>query len=351
MGLGIAIAGVDGVADPELGSAASVEVVEKLGEPVTFRLRYQMDVVDGDFPLLVDDRLAPGATISILVPVGETTECLVRGVVHAQQVHFEHGGAGSWLEVQGSDRLVEMDRESKSVAWDGTASDAAMSILGTYGFTPDVEETTTKYTEQTHLLVQRDSDLRFLRRVGRRYGYLLWITSDAMGEETAHFRRPPLDGGVAGEFAINVSPPSLASLDLSWDVERPTSVEGVQLDLSALSDINGATTSPLTTLGAEDLATITGDIRSVFLAAPADDVGDLSARSQGVLVEAGFFVRAQARTSLAQLGALMRAHTMVDMRGVGSRHSGKYLVSSVRHTIDATSHRMDLELMRNGWGA
>ena len=35
--------------------------------------------------------------------------------------------------------------------------------------------------------------------------------------------------------------------------------------------------------------------------------------------------------------------------GAGGRHSGKYFVASVKHTIDGAEHRMAAELLRNAW--
>jgi hypothetical protein len=351
MGLGVAIGATATEADDELASASTVEVYERLGEPATFRLRYPLDVIEGDFPWLLDDRLQPGAEICIVAPTADESMCLIRGVVHAQQVHFQHGGAGSWVEVQGSDRLVMMDRESRSVVFDGTASSAVTTILGAYGFMGDVASTTTSFSDATHQLVQRDSDYRFVRRLARQHGFALWLTTDATGIETAHFKPLPVDESPAAELAINFSPPSLGSLDLSWDVERPTSVEAKQLDLGALSDIDGAATPALAALGSDDLTSITGDTRSVLLAAPADDADGLAKRGEGALVDASLFVRATAKTSVSQLGAVVRAHSLATMTGLGSRHSGTYLVSSVKHSIDATAHRMEIELLRNAWGA
>ena len=350
MGLGIAIAPPGEDSDDELASASSVEVHERLGEPATFRLRYPMDVADDDFPLVTDARLAAGSDICIVVPLADSSECLIRGVVHAHQLHFEHGIAGSWLEVQGSDRLVTMDRESRSAIWQGTASSAVTTILGGYGFTPDVENTSASYTELKHVLVQRDSDLRFVRRLARRNGFYLWLTSDDKGVQTAHFKPLSLDDTPETELAINVSPPNLGAFDISWDVERLTSVVGLQLDLSDLSDLDGGAESPLNVMSDEGLANITGDTRSVFLAAPADDGGDLAKRGAGALVDADLFVKATCRTSLAQRGCGARANTLVTVNGLGRRHSGTYLVSSVKHTIDAAAHTMEIELLRNAWG-
>ena len=322
-----------------------------MGAVTTYSLRYEVDISEGDMPMLVDERLDAGSELSILVPIEDTTHCLVKGPIHGQQIHIEHGGADSWVEVQGSDSLIVMDRKTQSVVWaDVTDSDAVTSILRNYGYTPDVQSTPAGHFEKKHTLVQRESDLGFVRRLARRNGFLFWVTCDAQGNETAHFKRPPLEGRADVKLVINLVSPSLQTLDISWDVERPTSIEGTQLDLNTKKNLEIAVKqTPQTILGDHSLSKITGDTRSVHLSAPADDAGDMRARGQGALIEADWFIHATCQTSLEFSGIPVRAHTIVELRGAGSRHSGKYFVAGVRHTIDATAHRMDLELVRNGW--
>lgn len=352
MALGIAIA-VDGKADADLANASQVEVYESVGAPTTYRIKYDLSIAEGDIPLLVDGRLDPGSELSVLVPVEDVEYCLVKGPVHGQAVRLEHGGARSSLEVRGSDTTVVMDREAKTVLWtNSTDSDAVSTILSPYGYTPDIEATSSTHEEKKHALVQRDSDLRFVRRLARRNGYLFWVTSDSKGVETAHFRSPPLEGEAEAELVINLDSPSIDSIDIEWDVERPTSVVAAQVDLNNKKEIDGSVSeSGLAALGTVALADITGDTRSVQLASPADDSGDLQARGEALLTEAGWFLRATTRTSLETIGKLVRSHTLVEVKGAGSRHSGAYFVTSVRHTLDATAHRMDIELVRNGWGS
>jgi phage protein D len=351
VGLGIAVA-VDGTPDDLLAGAGVVEVEERLGEASRFRLGFALDIGDGDLPLLLDERVGPGSEVSVLVPSNGTTHCLVKGPVHGQRIHLVHGGAGSTVQVWGSDGTVAMDREARSVVHANvTDSDAVTSILAGYGFVPDVEPTAGRHLEAKHTLVQRESDLRFVRRLARRNGLLFWLTSNALGIDTAHFKRPELSGDPERTVRINLDGANVDSLDLTWDVERPTSVEGAQLDVNSKQDLDGAVSaSPLEAMAGDDLASITGDTRSVFLAAPADDAGDLQARGEGALIEAGWFVRVRCTTTLAGLGDVARAHTVAMLRGAGSRHSGRYLVAGVHHTIDPTGHRMDLDLVRNAWG-
>jgi hypothetical protein len=354
MGLGISIR-VDGEPDETAASAASVEVIERIGQPTYYRLEYSLDIADGDFPLLAESRLGPGSELSILVPAPDGDHCLVKGPVYGQQIHFEHGGSGSTLTVMGGDSSIKLDREDKVVAWsDVTDSDAATSILSAAGFTPDVESTTASHAEAKHTLIQRETDLAFLRRLARRNGSLFWIYCDADGVETANFKRPALDGEAVLDLIINLREPqaNVTSLEISWDVERPTSSEALEVDLNTKEDISGAAErSPLTPLGGAALVDIATEPRIAHVRAPVDDSGDLTARSEGTLIEASFFVRATGATTLSALGSVLRAHTLVNLRGVGSRHSGLWFCSAVRHTIDATEHRMDFDLIRNGWTA
>lgn len=350
MGLATAVA-VKGLTDESLSQASLIEVHERMGQTTTFRLRYDVEIGGGDLPFLTDERIDPGSTISIMVPVGSSIECLVKGPVTGQQVHLQHGGTGSWLEVRGGDSSLLMDEAASSAVYPNVAdSDVVTTILTSHTFIPDVESTTARHLETKHALVQRESDLRFVRRLARRNGFLFWVTANALGLETAHFKRPPLSGSPDSDVVINLENPGVGSVDIGWDVERPTSVDAVQVDLNTKSALKGAAPkSPLRALGKEDLFTIAGD-RPAFLSAPADDGGDLRARGEGALIDAGWFVRATCETSLFAIGSVVRAHTLAALKGAGQRHSGTYFVAGVRHRITAVGHLMQLELLRNAWG-
>jgi hypothetical protein len=344
---------VGDAADSELAQASVVEVLERMGEPTTFRMRYEVDITSGDLPLLSDSRLDPGSTIQVLSLLDNVADCLVKGPVHGQQIRLLHGGAGSYVDVLGSDTSIVMDREVKAKVWDSVRdSDVFSRIVATYGFAADAQDTPALHAEAKHTLVQHDSDLRFIRRLARRNGCLFWLTADPKGTQTAHFSRPVLDGAPAAKLAINLNEPNLNALDISWDVERPSSAAGWNLDLGDKSQIDGGVArTPQKLLGDKGLADITGDTRSTLITAPVDDAGDLKSRGEAALIEADFFLTVTGETTVHALGAVLRAHTIVQLQGTGKRHSGPYFVSSVRHLIDAATHRMEFELVRNGWGA
>jgi phage protein D len=245
-----------------------------------------------------------------------------------------------------------MDRDVKQVVWPAQAiSDSVSNLLSAYSLTPDVESISTTTSEDTHLLVQADTDLRFVRRLARRYGFWFWVTTATNETTTAHFKRPALAGTPALTLTINNATPNVSALDLDWDVERPNATIANQLGLRDKGAIDGhVDKSPLRSLGKTPLSDIAA-ARKVQIVAPVDVVGDLQARSEGALIEAGWFVKLRGETSARALGGVLRTHSLVAVAGLGSRHSGTYLVSSVRHVIDRTAHKMEFELLRNAWGA
>jgi hypothetical protein len=190
-----------------------------------------------------------------------------------------------------------------------------------------------------------------VQRLARRNGFLFWVTHET-GRAVGHFKRPPLDAVAPGQIRLNQDPPTALAFELRVDVERPTSLEGLQVDLANKEDLDlSSSVSPLALLGDTDLKTLTGDTRSVHVSAPVDDAGDLGARGEATLIDAGWFVQATCTTTRPAFGAVLRAHTVVEVAGLGRRHSGRYFVAGVRHLVDSGAHRMVADLVRNAWGA
>lgn len=345
---------VEDAFDAELSQASSFEIHERLGQPTRFAFRYPLLAVNDDFPLVLDARLAPGAKLSLRYQENDAAHVLVEGPVTGQTLRFDHGGGNSYLEVVGADASIVMDREVRSAAWSGADSDAVTAILGTYSLEPDVANTDGQHGESKHTLIQRDSDLRFVQRLARRNGYAFWVThtvTAAGSVASGHFRSPALDGPTAGVIRLNQPAPTALSFELRLDVERPSSLEGLQLNLNDKTALDlSSASSPLPLLGASDLRAVTGDTRSVHVSAPVDDAAELLARGRAALIEAGWFLQATCESTRQAFGSVLRAHTVVDVHGLGSRHSGRYLVASVRHLVDSDAHRMVVELLRNAWG-
>jgi phage protein D len=339
-----------------------LEVEENADMPGAIQLTLPVDSDgNGDLTFVNDDRFQPLSNLAVVsTPDGGSDECIFDGYVLSNKLHLEKGTTGSTLQVWGQDASWLMNLEEKVKEWvDVTDADVANSIFGDYGITPasdNSDDDSPSHTEDGHTLMQRASDIQFLRSLARRNGKLCRVAcTDTPGQRTGYFAKPNLDGDPVVTLELN-DPLSwtVDALDLDWDVTRPTEVQAAQA-LFDDSDEDGAsvdlTDSGLSLLDNRDLATFSGKSMSVMLTAPVDAADELTLRAQSVLREAGWFVRCEGEADLSRLKAVLRVGTVVQINSAGALNSGKYFVWSVRHTISKQSHKMKFVLVRNAVGA
>jgi hypothetical protein len=307
-----------------------------------------------------DGRVKPFTNVAVVAtPDGGSDQCIFDGFVLSHKLHIQTGIVSSNLEIWGQDASWLMNLEEKVKEWvDVTDAGAANAIFGDYGITPSPDNTTDdspSHTEDGHSLMQRSSDIRFLRRLARANGKFCRVAcAGKPGSRIGYFAKPKLDGNPVITLKLNDPEAwNVDALDLSWDVMRPTAVKARQA-LFNDDDPDGvsgdASDSGLKLLDAQPLAAFSGKKMTALLTTPVDDGGELTLRSQAVLRDAGWFVRCEGESDVSRLGAVLRAGDIVQIEGVGNFHSGSYLVWSVRHTINSDAHKMKFVLMRNAMG-
>jgi phage protein D len=342
------------------GAISSLEVEENADLPDAVSLSLVVDRKDDDYDFPNEPKLAPFTSVAVVAtPPSGSAECIFDGCVLSHRLHVGSGTTGATLTVWGQDSSWLMNLEEKVREFvDVTDAQVAEQIFGEYGITPADENTqddSPSHTEDGHSLMQRASDIQFLRSLARRNGKLCRVVCrDQPGQRIGIFAKPKLDGDPVAMITLNdPERRNVEELDFSWDVTRPSRVLASQAlfdddtpeGVSADADDSG-----LDPLDARDLAAVAGQPMTVLLSAPVDDGGELAMRSQAVLREAGWFVRAEGETSVDRLGRVLRVGDIVQLDGVGSLNSGKYLVWSVRHAIGSDAHRMRFVLYRNAVG-
>lgn len=315
---------------------------------------------EGDLTFVNDARLAPFANLAVVAtPEGKGEECIFDGYILAHKLHLETGITNSTLQVWGQDASWLMNLEEKVREWvDVTDADVANSIFGKYGFTPaseNTEDDSPSHTEDGHSLMQRASDIQFLRNLARRNGKLCRVAcTSTPGQQTGYFAKPNLEG--APVLTLDLNNPeawTVDALDLDWDVTSPSVVKARQALFNDDSEdgVGGEThDSGLPLLDERNLARFAGREMTVLLTAPVDDAGELQLRSRSLLREAGWFVRCEGEADVARVHAVLRVGTVVQLKGIGTLNSGNYYVWSVRHQIRPEVHRMKFVLVRNAVG-
>ena len=354
----------------------------ELSRASRFAIRFEEDLCDGEPAVARRSELQPDRCIGIFVAVeGQAVpQCLCVGPITRVRTSTVVGGSGSWLEVHGEDRRVEMGRVGIQDRWTGRASDAARSVLSAYGFDAQVDETRIVYADEQHALNQRGTDLAFIDDIARKNNLEFWLTyttattprGPTVAAITAHLQaspprpaagplRPPVLTAEEG-LVIDVMPPpgacvSVTRFDVRIDTERATAARGFAQAMDSGEATANEGTAPDAPLD-PDAATIALLPRAsrqalppTDLAPPVTDPVEQALAAEALLTEAAWFVEVDCSTTARLMSAPIHPHRIVDVRHAGPRLSGPYQVKSATHVINATDHLIDFKLRANGLAA
>lgn len=382
MGFGAVIASGDNnelLPQGLMDCVTEVRVEQFLDQPTRFAIRFAEDLEDGEPRIMQSSELQCEQIITVAVEQDGELVCLVRGPITERKASMTLGGPGSWYEVHGMDRRIEMNRICYQKCWEGRASEVVTQILSQYGFETDIQETSQVYEESTGTLNQRATDYDFIKSLARKNNLCFWITTtaevDLTGsaltvEDTAHFVASPprADSGSSSmvpelELArstdvvlrVNVAKEkcqNVTGFDFNENAENPTSFSGSAIDDRSVEEqtTSAQDNQPPVVEDGESLASIAPAERTLCLTT-AGNQEELQTRSESALTEAGWFVTASATTTAHMLQGVLQPHDVIEVEGLGTRDSGAYQVSAVTHTINAADHHQELQLRRNAIGA
>ncbi|MBL8222746.1 MAG: hypothetical protein JNL62_26135, partial [Bryobacterales bacterium] len=214
----------------------TLEVEENADLPGALQMRLPLArSAEGDLTEINEAGIQPLAPIAVVATAeGKPPECIFDGYVLSHKLHVESGVTGAWVEVYAQDAAWLMNLEEKTREWANTTDGlVANSIFGEYGVTPspdNLNDDSPTHTEDGHTLMQRATDIEFLRMLARRSGKLCRVAGGlAPGAPVGVFARPKLDTSPVANLRPNdPEAPNIRSLDIEWDVMRPTSVRARQ---------------------------------------------------------------------------------------------------------------------------
>jgi phage protein D len=346
----------------------SVTVEEHAAAASTLRLRLstrQLD--DGSWAYLEDDRFAPltevrarigfleagglAAALGGLMGAGGNDGLVpvFAGYVIGIDLNLDSLSQTTFVEVSAVDTSLLLSLEEKVATWrDLSDGDIIQQILSSYGVQAKVDSTPTVHQENDTTIVQRAPDLQFARALGQRNGQELYFEVDPDTDEVfGSSRAPGLDGTPQPDLAIRFGADSnLKSFTVHQGVQRPLNVRAEQIDVKANS-ANSATAGDtnLRLLGGSDLdALVDGPASSLVsprdapaqmlvLGPPTSDQTELQTIAQAVRDEAGWFITASGEVNTEAYGAVLRPRRLVQVKGAGNAHSGRYYVTRVVHEL------------------
>ncbi len=304
---------------------------------------------DGTWKYLDDERMAVWKQVTINGGYESGTDELIAGYTTHVKPAFDPDPSRCVLEIWGMDASVLMDREEKLKDWPNKKdSDIATEIFTAYGLTPDVEDTAIVHDEAVSTIIQRETDMRFLKRLALRNGYECFVEGG-----NGHFRPPRVDDAPQPVLAVLFGDETnVESFSLEVNALKSTQVAMFQLDRCDKSVLDAdAATGQLTSLGASDAAALLPsgvDPAKIYVGMNvATGKPEMTALCQGLFDEYSWFVTGEGVISGNKYGHVLKPRSTVAVKGIGETHSGVYYVSHVTHSFTPDGYTQQFRVRRN----
>lgn len=375
----------DGTAVDEdfYGDVVSLTVEQNTATASTFRLQLACRHQDnGSWTYLEDDRPALFAKVKVKVGFAgggglagalggllggsgdDGLKTVFEGYVTTIEVTLGSEPGDCFLDVTGMDTSVLMSLEEKIVLWPDMAdSDIVQQIVGPYGVQVQADSTATVHQEADTTVVQRGTDIQFVRDLARRNGMEFYFeTDDSSGDVIGYFRAPQLDGTPQPDLAIQFGDDTnLVNFSAHMTGQRPLNIKVTQMDVSANSPNSVQVgDSVLTKLGDKNTNTLIGDplgslvtpkdatAQMLLMGTPTSNATEMQSLAQAVRDEAGWFINAHGEVNSDAYQAVLLPHRLVLVKGAAKPFSGKYYVTRVVHDLKHDgSYKQKFEARRN----
>jgi len=354
-------------ATPDLiNSVKSIEVtnadVDKDGFEIVFNAGRSGPQDLFDYPHLINPLLQPGNRVIIQVIFGVIPITLIDGIIRHQQLNPSNNPGQSTFTITGEDISVLMDKEEETTGHPNLPDSAAITTIiskySTNGIQPEVVapplEETSPETDTTP--IQRGTDLKYLQDRAADYSYVFYIEPSDMPLKTTAYWGPPKILAMAQKpLSFNMgSSTNVETINFQYNALRPIQIRGYVMDRISGMEI------PIVTVGS---------MRPPLSAQPAWAVNQPHTQTRQITAEGGssaLQAQNQAQTETedsvnvvnvtGELDAIkyegiLRARTIVELRGVGFSHDGRYYVKSVTHKIEPGKYKQSFTLTREGLGS
>lgn len=305
---------------------------------------------DGAWSHVDDERLRVWRKVQIQAGFESASEELITGYVTHVKPLFEPDPSLCSLEIWGMDESVLMDREEKLKDWPNKKdSDVAREIFQPYGFdVSGVEDTEVIHDEAISTIIQRETDMQFLKRLALRNGFGCYVENGR-----ACFRPPQVDADpqpvLAAHFGdetnvdrFEVEVNALAPSQVAMSQVDPASKEVLQ------ATAEGSRQTSLGETGAEALlaAGIAPSLTHVAMNSTTG-AAEMASLCQGLFHRAEWFITAEGEIASASYGHVLKPRLPVTVKGVSESHSGVYYVCHVTHSFHTGGYNQLFKARRN----
>lgn len=315
-----------------------------------FKLKLAMPQnTDGTWKYLDDDRFGIWKQVSVSAGYDSGMDELIHAYTTHVKPSFDPDPSNCILEIWGMDGSVLMDREEILKDWPNKKdSDIASEIFTSHGLTAYVEDTNIVHDETVSTIIQRETDMQFLKRLARRNGYEYFVEGN-----TGHFRSPKVSDPPQPVLSVLFGDETnVESFSIEVNAIKSAEVDMLQIDRADKSVLDAsAAKSSLTSLGANDSAALLPaavDPAKIFIGMNVSTgKPEMDALCQVLCNEYSWFVTGEGVIDGNKYGHVLKPRATVTIKGIGETHSGTYYVSNVTHSFNPDGYSQSFRVKRN----
>lgn len=319
-----------------------------------FRMRLLLrQQEDGTWSHLDDERFKVWNQLTIRAGFeGSDVEELFFGYITNQKPFFDPDPSECWIEIWGMDSSVLMDRQIVTKEWASRKdSDIAGEIFRKYNLTPRVEDTGIVHDEEVSTILQRETDIQFLRRLAARNAFDCYIEG-----QNGYFGPAGMDEEIQPLLAVHCrEETNVTYFSINTDALLPVNVKMAQIDrLNKEIHSVTVTESPRAALGRDQAPGLlkSGMDPGLYLATLQTATGnaEMLALCEGTYTRAENFVSGEGEISGFNYGYILHNRKLVTIKGLGETYSGIYYVTHVTHTFTPEGYSQHFKVARNALG-
>jgi hypothetical protein len=344
------------VPKPVMDTFVSAQVAEAATGQSGFELTFTLA---NDSPLqsliLVGNSPVPLLRVILAATWGGLPQVLIDGVIEHTEVHPSATGGSARLVVKGADLTAVMKHVDRSGVPLPPASPngLAAGILAQYAFlgiTPQVMPVPVLDVPvpATRIPIQRGSDFNYLNELAKCVGYVFYLVPGPVpGTSQAYF---------GPEIRIGLPQPALTVNMDSWtNVESLSFTYQPQEAVAPVASIAVPAAGPVPVV-IPPVAPFSPPLGAVVPSPQdfpkLDDVANKTPaealmRGMAEVVKHGDVVTGNGTLTIDRYGTILRARSLVGVRGAGLAFDGFYYVDSVTHDIKPGEYKQSFTLKRN----
>jgi phage protein D len=300
------------------------DVDEPLADP-QMRVRVEVMVGTGDFVPLID------------------------GPVVSQRYDFSAGPGSSSITAFVQDDSVLLNQEEGVEVFENQRPDEiAGTLMLAAGLEVETDSVPDAGSSLERFVVRRGSAMRLLRQLARQNGMFVYVRPGGRpGKSVGMFVKPDLSPSNLPELLLMGGARNVNQITVEFDALRPMTASAGSMRISDLSllrsEVSESNDIPL---GDSPVHALLPPAK-VLLARIREEQSDLDAAAQAAVNLSSWAYTARGETTADDYSGVLQPYKTIRLMGLGTRLSGDYLISHVKHSLNSKSYKQSFTLLRN----